>query len=72
MMVSEERLGSRSLRRGGRMGMDMGGRRREAKVREARAVAVLVVGGLRGGLFEQRSRTGWRASEVDSMEDLVV
>lgn len=54
MMVRVEYLGSRSLRRGDRMGMEMGSRRGVAKVLEVKGVA----GGLRGGLFEQKSRIG--------------
>lgn len=70
MVVSGGRLGSRSLRRGGRMGMEGGGQRQVAKVREAGATAV--EGGLRGGLFEQMFRRGWKVSEVDWMEEIVV
>ena len=63
MVVSVERLGSRSRRRGGRMGMGVGSRRVRARVHEV--WVVLVMGGLRGGLFEQRSRIGWKMSDVN-------
>lgn len=67
MMVIVEHRGSRSLRRGDRTGMATGYLRGVAKVRAARAVAA----GSRGGLFEQRSRKGWRAPEAEWMDELV-
>lgn len=54
------------------MGMEMGGPRGEAKVREAGAVAIVVEGVLRCGLFERRSRREWKASGVGWMGEMVI